>query len=309
MDDLEPRRWRDLRAAGHSRRELDGPTWSRDLRGVRTPACLLPEDPFTRIRAALAACPPGSVLTGWASAFVLGARDLDGVDPVTRALLPVRVHVSRTARIRPRPGLVTDRSRLDAAELRAVGGLLACSPTATAWQLLRCGRLTEAVVALDALLRSGVVGLDAVAADIARRGRRRGVVQARRALELADPGTRSSPETRLRLVWVLAAGLPRPLCNPTVVDEFGHVVGLPDLLDPESGLVGEYDGAGHRTESQHAVDNEREESFEDLGLVVVRAGAPDLRPAGLKRFVARLRAGQARANATPRDRRRWGLRL
>ncbi len=57
-------------------------------------------------------------------------------------------------------------------------------------------------------------------------------------LRLADPRRVSTGETRLRLFWLLDAGLPRPEVNPTVIDLDGFVLGLGDLLDPESALLG-----------------------------------------------------------------------
>ena len=58
---------------------------------------------------------------------------------------------------------------------------------------------------------------------------------------------------------------------PAVVrDGDGRLLGISDLLDPATGLLGEYDGAQHREELQHALDNAREEGFEDDGLTVYR---------------------------------------
>jgi hypothetical protein len=104
----------------------------------------------------------------------------------------------------------------------------------------------------------------------------RGIQQARRALALCDPMARNAWETRMRLVWLLDAGLPAPLCNPPIFDHFEGLLGLPDLLDPVAGVVFEYDGAGHRRTGQHDRDNRREELFEEHGLVVARVGRADL---------------------------------
>ena len=49
----------------------------------------------------------------------------------------------------------------------------------------------------------------------------------------------------MRLVWVLIAELCPPLCNAPLFDLGGQLLGIPDLFDPEAGLVGEYDGAHH----------------------------------------------------------------
>jgi hypothetical protein len=216
-----PVRWSDARADGLARAVLDGPDWVAPLRGVRTPSCADPLDPMTRIQEAIAAAPADAVLTGWAAGFVLGAGDLDGRDAFTGRLQPVTVHVGSSARIRARSGLRTDRAVLGDDDVRTVDGMRVSSPGTTAWQLARRGPLEDAVVAVDALLRAGVIDVAGVAERVARSGSLRGVRQARRVLALADPGTASSPETRLRLVWMLDAGLPRPRCNVTVVDDQG----------------------------------------------------------------------------------------
>ena len=65
---------------------------------------------------------------------------------------------------------------------------------------------------------------------------------------------------------------------------------MADLLDPEAGLVGEYDGEGHRELDRHVLDNAREEWFEDAGLVVVRACSPTCARPTERRSALRLRS-------------------
>jgi hypothetical protein len=100
------------------------------------------------------------------------------------------------------------------------------------------------------------------------------------------------------------AGLPEPVVNPTVRLLDGFLLGMSDLLDPDLGLAGEYDGAGHRDPDQHARDNVREEGFEGGGLVVVRFGGVDLGPAR-RRSLARLQSGRRRARAAAHQPRLW----
>ena len=66
-------------------------------------------------------------------------------------------------------------------------------------------------------------------------------------------------------VWVLDAGLPRPLCNHPVFDGSAATLGTPDLLDAEAGLVVEYDGRPPRARPAQR-DRDREEAFRRLGL-------------------------------------------
>ena len=99
----------------------------------------------------------------------------------------------------------------------------------------------------------------------------------------------------------MCTGLPRPRVNRPVYAVDGWFLGIPDLLDEESGLVAEYDGAGHREAKQHARDNAREKLMEHHGLVVVRACASDL---GAHRLhcppaPSRIRARQAPVGKSP----------
>lgn len=125
---------------------------------------------------------------------------------------------------------------------------------------------------------------------------------------LADPRAASFPESRLRYVWVVEAGLPVPLVNVTLTDTDGHRLGDPDLLDIEAALVGEYDGAHHRALDSHTRDNAREEGFELRNLVVVRATSIDLWPRR-PLLVRRLEDGYRRGLARDRARDAFGLRV
>lgn len=124
---------------------------------------------------------------------------------------------------------------------------------------------------------------------------------------LVDGRAASPPESRLRYVWVVEAGLPVPLVNATVVDEGGFVAGKPDLLVLEAAAVGEYDGAQHRELAAHTADNAREEGFERLNIVVARATSIDLWP-GRRRLVVRLLDAHGRGMARDVSRDRWGWR-
>ena len=75
------------------------------------------------------------------------------------------------------------------------------------------------------------------------------------------------------------AGLPGLLVNVPLYRATGEFLGIPDLLEPVTGLVIEYDGEQHRDLDQHTADNLREESFEGAGLAVVRVTSLDLKDA------------------------------
>ena len=162
------------------------------------------------------------------------------------------------------------------------------------------------MVTLDALAHFRVISLTGMTGYLADYSGWSGIRQVRQALRLADPSVRSPWETRLRMVYVLEAGLPAPLVNCSVYDRRGRLLGIADLLDEEAGLVVEYDGSGHRDQRRHNSDNEREEAFERAGLVVVRVDHYDYRykRAGM---IARLRDGHRRGMLRDRRRDRWTI--
>jgi hypothetical protein len=237
---------------------------------------------------------PGGAVGGWAAAYLLGVRDLDGRARDGKRLLPVLLLTPTRHHPTPRPGVRVFRSRLEARDVCTADGIRVTSPLRTAFDLARRGSVEDGVVALDAVVRDLALDLDAVTEFFRQHPRHRGVPVAREALRLVDPGSRSPGESRLRYVWIVEAGLSRPQVNAYVVDPRGEVVAMPDLLDVATGLVAEYDGASHRELGAHTSDNAREEVLESLGLVVVRATSIDVGP-GRDALVRRLHDGQDRA--------------
>jgi hypothetical protein len=133
-----------------------------------------------------------------------------------------------------------------------------------------------------------------------------GVPLARAALDLADEGSRSPNETRLRLIWVLDCGFPRPLVNQPVWDLDGRLLGYPDLLDPVLGVVAEYDGADHRDAGRHSDDIDRERAMRDQGLEFFRVTGRNLRDRVV--VVRRMQAARAAAASNRQRRRTWTIR-
>ena len=126
---------------------------------------------------------------------------------------------------------------------------------------------------------------------------------ARWALGLASEHSRSPREVQLRLVWLLDAGLPRPLVNCPVLDLSGRLLGIADLLDETAGLVVEFDGGEHRRARRHAKDLGKDEKLRCVGLEVTRVSGPDLADTGL--VVDRLMAARRRALFQSPEERRW----
>ncbi|HEX5993586.1 MAG TPA: hypothetical protein VFY84_00450 [Jiangellales bacterium] len=280
---------------GISDHELRGPLWRRATHGHYYFAPNNEDDPMRSIHNAIGFMPKDCAISGWAAAYLHGAQDLDGRRWSDGGRDPVLIVVPKHRQIR-RKEFATVRAPLADAEVTTWGPALITKPERTCFEMMRRTSVEEAVVALDAMLRAGVVNLDGMRTFVAGKAGWNGVPIARTALDLADGRAASSPESRLRYVWQVEAGLPKPAVNVTVLDSHEHFAGIPDLLDEASGLVGEYDGSQHRELVQHTNDNAREERLEALGLIVVRATSVDLKSRRAQ-LVARLRSGHQRARS------------
>lgn len=123
--------------------------------------------------------------------------------------------------------------------------------------ILECARDLEAldlVVLVDSALRSGDVMFEALQAAAA--SGRRGAPRLRKALELADPRSESAWESVARVLHV-AAGIPVEV-QYVVRDDEGVFVARGDLRIAGTRRLHEYDGAVHRTSTQHVEDLDRD---------------------------------------------------
>ena len=254
--------------------------------------------------------PADGVIGGWAAAYVHGTDRLDGLNSLTLQPAPVTIylppgqHRRSTSTVRYRQ----DSVPADDVTVRAGIPVLAAGPAALDLAC-RAPNLTEAVVALDAMLHAKAVDHAMLAGGLERLAGRRGVRQARRAVDLSRCGVKSTWESRLRMFWVLDLGLPSPLVNPVVYNEREEFLGEPDLLDVDAGLALEYDGVNWRpngrlgTETTNNTERTTcaKRSSERTGLIVCRTGKRDL-----TRYRSQLgrRLLSARADGLSRDRRR-----
>lgn len=291
-------------AAGPTKSQAAGRAWRRTSKGLYVPAGVDAARSEQRIIEAYAAAPGHAQLSGWAACRVYGANFHDGFD---RGFRPLRVPLL----IGPRgwanqpPGVRNLRSEPDP-EPQQRGGMSVVRPELATFDSMRmAGSLREAVVELEKSLIGGVVTRDSMEAFVRLHPGRSGVCLAREALTLTRDGARSPAEVRLRLVAELDAELPALLVNRTVLDEVGSRVGEVDLLEPEAGLVIEFDGADHRDAATQSRDVVKQARLRDLGLEVERVTGQQV---GRPELVARLVRARQRAVANPIPR-RWGLAL
>lgn len=144
----------------------------------------------------------------------------------------------------------------------------------------------EAVVAIDMALRRRLVDAEALANWAKDHPRFRGIGRLRRAVDLADAGSESPMETRLRVLLVLD-GLPKPSVQTSLYDDTGAFIARPDLSYPSERLLLEYDGVTHR--DNLTADNRRQNRLVEAGYRVLRFSAGDIlhRPAAVTGLVRR----------------------
>ncbi len=295
-------------ALGITAGELAGPLWQPAWRGVHVCHTASLDDPVIRVQAVGALLPDGAGLGGWAGLFASGVHEIDGRIGLTGRQRPILVCVGPVMSMKPRPGLVIDRGRFPPGELSVSAGVPVLSPERAICQVAHRDGPELGLAAADATCRAGVITPSRLRTFVATQRGRPGVQAMRLVARLVDPRAASIPESHLRYVWVVLAGLPAPLANATIVDESGFLIGSPDLFDRAAAVVGDYDGATHRELSAHTNDNNREEGFQSRNVIVVRATSIDLWPRrdGL---VRRIQNAHKRGMARDRSRDTWGLRL
>jgi hypothetical protein len=289
---------------GPTRSQLRGDSWQRSSYGLFVPRSA-PATTRQRIVEASARLPGYGAVGGWAAAYWQGVTYLNGQwagEPT-----PVLLCLGDLGNIRPSAGVTVCRARMRPADVCEVDGLSVTTPVRTTFDGARMApSLTEATVFVDMMLRSRLVTIAELSSYAAlHRPAWKGVGQVRDAYRFADERSASPMETRLRMLWMLRAELPRPLVNAPVFNWREELVGIVDLLDPEAGTVGEYDGGQHRELAEHTADNVREEALEDLGLVVTRVTGPNMRVRD--ETAARLMRAWQRGESRDRSKDRWTL--
>lgn len=186
---------------------------------------------------------------------------------------------------------------------------VAITDAASTWASLG-GLLTEdeLVAAADRVLRvprhpggfrpvteTALAAREELAILCERKGRP-GAPALRRALDLARSGSASPPETQIRLI-LHDAGLPEPILDVDVYDEFGVFLGCSELAYPELRIAIEYESDGHLTRRQLERDIDKYQAYAEAGWSVVRVTSQHVfRDSG--ETVRRVR--QARAAASVR---------
>lgn len=287
---------------GPTKRAAAGAGWRRTSRGRYVPAHI-PLTPAQRVAEAGVLLPPRfAAVTGWATLCWLGASWHTGrrADGSTRR---VDLTMSRHL-IRPQPLIRLREERYDVHGFLVEDGLRTVpAVVAVTFEMRYAHTLAHAVEALDMAYAADLVTPEEVSSWVDQHPSYVGIQRARDAVHRADENAWSPQEVHLRLAWEEARRV-RPLTNRPVFDLGGRHLGTPDLIDPVTGVVGEYDGDTHLDRARRRVDLAREERLRQHGLEPVTFVAGGLGPGSVGQ---RLRAAYARAARVPSGDRTWTL--
>ena len=290
--------------AGPTKRQAAGPRWRQTSSGMYVPADVDEAVVEQRIYEQGHRIKSQGAVTGWAALRWRGAAYFDGVSPLGE-LRPVPLVVGNHP-LQADARVEIDRSRIGPGERTFIGGIWVATVQRALFDAMRRStNLRDAVVMMDMAAAARLNSVELMWVYVGWRAAWTGVPQVRQALDLASNDSKSPPETRMRLTWRLDAGLPTPLCNVPVFSRSGELLAIPDLLDPVAGLVGEYDGADHKSRKRHRADVAREDTLRRHGLEYFTVVGGDLSDRPL--VVRRMHEARGRARFLPPDQRSWTL--
>jgi hypothetical protein len=262
------------------------------------PAAVSDELVEQRIVEAYAGAGPTAVVTGWASLRLQQGGHFDGLARDGRTRRPVPIAVSG-GRVRSTPGRLVVRHEVPPDEVMVVDGIRCASAERALFDEMRLRQpdVREMAVAADSAFAAQLTSHKRMRLYVATRRWYRDKRTVTDGLDLAAEGSRSPQEGRFRIVWEVDAGWGRPLLNREVYDEQGFLVGIPDLLDPQRCVAGEFAGADHRDPQQHQSDVGRAAAFRGVGLEIVEVVGRDLRYRPL--VIRRMNEAESRARLLP----------
>ncbi len=255
--------------AGITRRQLCAGVHNREIRRVLTGVYVrseLPDTTQVRARAALLVINPFSVLCDRTAAWVhdvdvLDYRELDVMPPLESYVLrghdPTDRHecAGGTRDLRPE-------------DICLVEDVPVTTPLRTTMDLGCKLPRRRALAAMDAFMRVHGITHGDMRLVLPRFFRRRGVVQLRQLVPLADPRAESQPESWVRLE-IADAGLPQPTPQYWVCVGGMRIWRL-DLAYPHAKIAVEYDGREfHEGEANERADERRRGWLRDHGWIVI----------------------------------------
>lgn len=189
---------------------------------------------------------------------------------------PADLHVLNPPgqQLRHADGLVVHRR--EGAPLSEVAGRPATAPAWTAIEVARSLSRPRVLATLDAALRSGTCTQRELQLAAIRQAGRRGIVNVRELLPLADALAGSEMESESRLMMI-DGGLPLPVLQHEIVDR-NHRTWRVDFAWVQQRVAVEYDGVvWHEGPDAFVYERQRRAALEELGWVVIPIIADDVR--------------------------------
>lgn len=177
-------------------------------------------------------------------------------------------------RMRPTVGLMVHQRT--GAPIQRIAGRLATTPAWTAVEVARQLRRPRALATLDAALHSSWCTPSELAHAVDEQRGRRGIVQVRELVALADGRAESAMESEARLV-MRDHGLPAPELQYEIRSREGECWRV-DFAWPEARVAAEYDSVEwHAGRSEMLRDKARFAAIQELGWVVIPIVSADVR--------------------------------
>ena len=246
----------------------------------------IPDTTEVRVAALALALNPFTVVCDRTAAWVYGIevmlfRELDVLPPLETFTL--RGH-SRTGR----PECSGGQRDLAPDDICSVDGVPVTTPLRTCMDLGCKLSRRRALAAMDAFMREFGITRAEMMRMLPRYFRRRGVVQLRELIPLADPRAESPRESWTRLA-IIDSGLPAPEPQHWIL-----VSGRPtyrlDLAYPHAKVAVEYDGREfHDGDDQRMADEARRKWLRDRGWVVIVLDQDSFAPDAVDRWIEELK--------------------
>jgi hypothetical protein len=260
-------------------------TVRRVLQGVYAHQTLA-DDYDCRLQSLSLVMAPHVIVCGRTAAWLYGVdtfryAELEILPPIETCVLPSR---SRLRRKRCKGG----RRDLDDTDYLCRADIFVTSPLRTALDLGCELRRRDALATLDWFLRLGLVTRKLLIAALPRFSGRRGVIQLRELVALADGRAESPGESRTRLA-LIDEGLPIPELQWTVSSRGRDLYRL-DLAYPKHRVCVEYDGeAFHDSPDDQAHDQARRQWLRDHGWIVIVVRKDDFTTEAIERWTREVR--------------------